>query len=95
MAAKLLFCEKIVARFSDSIGVLPVERLPIELRLFALAVMTKPGNGEYAGRLESMVDAGVITDVFGIYAQIGKWMSDPQKASDDVMAWNNERLGLV
>ena len=92
--AKLLFCERVIADIAGKINLLHGEPSAIGQHLFALAVMTKPGNGEYAGRLESLVDAGHIVNVFGIYAQIGAWFADPQKASDEVMAWNNERLGL-
>lgn len=91
--AKLLNCHFIITAIAGKIHLLDDEQKAIADRLFALAVKTKPGNGEYAGYLDHLVDNGIIADVFDIYGLIDRWSSNPSAASNDVMAWNNERLG--
>lgn len=85
--AELLICDDIIDEIARQIPMTFDEKRAIKESIWALAVATKPGNGEYAGYLRHRVEEGELTTVVSIVFQIGIWKSNKAAASETVMEW--------
>ena len=85
--ACLLICNKIIDEIDRKIPMTLDEKKAIKDSLWALAVATKPGNGQYAGYLRHLVEEDRITTATGIFMQLGRWNDNKAAASEVVSEW--------